>query len=58
MIPTKLFKNSDLNKNNMNVNANYYIQRKKTANFHFMESHLRKDNYKKKALKSNFRNLK
>lgn len=42
----KIIQNSDLNKNNIDVNANYIFNVKKTANALFMESSSRKDNYK------------
>ena len=42
----KIIQNSDLNKNNIDVNANYTFNVKKTANAFFMESSSRKDNYK------------
>ncbi|RTY89750.1 carboxypeptidase-like regulatory domain-containing protein [Flavobacterium sp. RSP46] len=42
----KIIQNSDLNKNNIDVNANYTFNVKKTANSLFMESSSRKDNYK------------
>ena len=42
----KIIQNSDLNKNNIDVNANYTFNVKKTANALFMESSSRKDNYK------------
>ena len=42
----KIIQNSDLNKNNIDVNANYTFNVQKTANALFMESSSRKDNYK------------
>ncbi|WP_196829689.1 carboxypeptidase-like regulatory domain-containing protein [Flavobacterium sp. CG_9.1] len=42
----KILQNSQLNKNNIDLNANYTFSIKKTTNAIFMESSIRKDDYK------------
>jgi hypothetical protein len=42
----KILQNSQLNKNNIDLNANYSFSIKKTTNAIFMESSIRKDDYK------------